>query len=206
MIKKFFIYCESDGIFSAICSFGNNMCRLFYRKSETVFFVKKADNDILINCISADFVIKEIFIEDINFLEFPRLKLLPIDDWLTKGSRLFVTFYKGYPIGYCWIHFNCHLLSNLCSFLLEENECWIGPDFVHKKFRGRGLQKFSIDYRVALMSGRVCYTCTNKSNIASAKSYFKAGFENVGSIIKTRIFNKSKLVIKGDILIDKAIY
>ena len=56
------------------------------------------------------------------------------------------------------------------------------------------------------MSGRVCYTCTNKLNIASAKSYFKAGFEDVGSIMKTSIFNKSKLVIEGDILIDKAIY
>lgn len=77
-------------------------------------------------------------------------------------------------------------IHGLGEFFLHKNEAWIGPVYVLKKYRNKGISSYLI--------GEICqtlkmqydianyYTCINASNQSSLHSFQNNGFEKIGSI------------------------
>lgn len=195
MIKKFFIYCKYDGIKSAIKFTLKTIFSHIYSRSETVFF--KLDKP-LAPPSDQSLIIKAIRLEDIDGINFPRLKLLDCRKWLQSGSKLYIGFVNETPVSFTWTHYNTYQIHGLCHFLLKEKECWIGPTFVHKDFRGKGYNKQQIATQIADSNSERFYTSVNNNNMPSIKSFEHAGFKVIGKTIKTKYFSKSRMKIFGN--------
>lgn len=77
------------------------------------------------------------------------------------------------------------IIHGLGSFLLKENEGWIGPVYVCKDWRGKGynrqLLKAQMNHLCALGATTV-YTAINSQNASSLKSFQGVGFREFGAV------------------------
>lgn len=87
MIRKFLVYCQSDGLLPALAFTFKTLFPWLFGRSTTLFFhlgayefEKSPFSDLLKQ--------EQIDIQRLNSLKFPRLRLLPCGEWLTNGSRL----------------------------------------------------------------------------------------------------------------------
>lgn len=137
--------------------------------------------------------------EDIANLSFDRLKLLPYRQWLKNGSVVIVVFREAIPVAFGWTHFVCHSIQYVGTFDMGNHIAWLGPSFVHKEFRGKGLQKLVIQLGVAKApTGVDCFiTSVNAKNVPSLSSFLKLGFEEGLDIsMKKGLLCKSSKYIK----------
>jgi len=196
MIKKFLIYCKSDGISSALRFTFKTMSSYFYTRSKTVFF--ELDKPSLKIQQNSDFIVKNMTLADLDSINFPRLKLLDYKKWIQNGSKLYIGFVNGTPISFTWTHYNNYKIHGLGHFILKENECWIGPTFVHKNFRGRGYNKEQIASQIANNNSIKFYTSINSNNMPSIKSFVHWGFVKVGETDRITTPLNSKIKVSGN--------
>lgn len=204
MIKKFFIYLKSDGVLDTLKYFIKTIFYVFYRKSITDFYLLDGNcNDL--NTSKNDFEIKKFESWDkVRHIDFSRLQLLHCKNWLENGSILYIGYYNKRPVSYSWTHFNKYQLHTLGTFILGDDECWVGPTFVHKKYRGKGFNKATIYYQIKDLNYYKFYTSVSHNNIASSKSFLRLGFINIGAIIlREGAFMKKHYNIIGNALKDK---
>ena len=135
-------------------------------------------------------MIKEVGANEVERMDFPRLKLLDWRKWLENKSRLYVAYVGNEPVGYAWIHYHSYHFAGKYNFGIEENEVWIGPSFVKKEFRGKGLQKALTQYRLSKIKNCTVYTSVNSNNIASNKCMKRNNFEFMGTVTITTLFGK----------------
>lgn len=117
----------------------------------------------------------------------------------------------------CIVGYVCYEVSGLKNihgmgyFQMKENEAWIGPCYVNRFYRGKGINGAMV-YRAmkeASAEGAECFfTAINSSNVASLASFKKMGFfpfaEYDASCKKLKIYNTfsgadkiSKIRIEG---------
>lgn len=120
--------------------------------------------------------------------DYPRLRYVPYHKWFARGSVCFVGLIERSVVSYCWIHEGSYWLGRVGRFALRDNEVWIGPVFVDKRYRGRAINIAQIDHAIQEQSkaGKtVFFTATNSRNYPSIKSFVRCGFAAVG-VSRTR--------------------
>lgn len=187
MIRKFFVYCKSDGVGAAFDYAIATVLSFLYRRSTTNFY--RCDVGITTTPpLAADqFAVRECNMAELEQLNFPRLKMLAWRKWLSEGSRCYVGFHNGIPVSYTWTHFGEYSIHGIGRFRLAEDECWIGPTFVRKDCRGKGYNKKQIECQMAV-ENKVCYTSVNARNMPSIRSFARLGYECVGSVVVKNLF------------------
>lgn len=203
MIKKFLIYCKSDGIKDALVYAWKTILSLFFIKSRTCFF--KLKDFSVCDFLCDDCEIKKIEKHEVDVIDFPRLMLLPVNKWLNSGSFLYVTYDGDKPIAFTWTHKGNYEIHGLGSFDLGDNERWIGPTFVCKEYRGRGLNKKQIAYQITEALDKTYYTSVNSGNIASLASFKRLGFVEFGETLNKKLFFRKSFVVNGDELKNRII-
>ena len=138
-------------------------------------------------------------VEDLESIDFPRLKSSPWRKWLNEGSRVVILYENEKPIAFGWTHFGSHSVGAVGTFDLGNNIAWLGPSFVHHKHRGHGLQKMliSIGADDAPQSIQSFITAVNVGNAASLRSFEKCGFKKGLEVAYTAgLFATKKTEIK----------
>lgn len=176
---KIFTFVRSDGLYNTL-KFIWNALRIKICHTSHTYCLFADRNDIIFGKRGGD--VKHKVISDIETLEainFPRLKLSPWRKWLRDGSRVLILFENDVPIAFGWMHFKCHYVRSVGNLDLGDDKAWLGPYFVHRKYRGRGLQRVAISLGVdnAPKSINAFVTSVNSLNMASLRSFEKSGFQ-----------------------------
>ena len=204
-MNKFFVFCKSDGICNAIYLSLKTIFSFLFSYSRTVFLESserfECDNR------SCKLELVELKADEYHAIKFDRLALLPVEKWLSSGLSRCVLGYDdtaGYQ-SFGWIHKRTYHIHNLGDFHLDDNEFWLGPSFVNVNFRGNGIQKSMILWRMQLYKKKSkYYTSVNWRNVASLKSFEHCGFQIIGETLVIRIFGKVVVSeIKGEVVKNK---
>lgn len=179
MKAKLFIYLRSGGIKEVIKYGLTYLSKYLYYKSETIFMysdisnLKKIDISPFFSFVIVDDEIK------LEALAFDRIRTQNCEKWFNKGSSAIIGLYKSYPVSFTWSHFYSHEIEGIGNIDLQKDKCWIGPTFVDKTVRGKGLNKQQILYQLMNLPQDVkyCITSANASNVASINSFKSLGFE-----------------------------
>lgn len=195
MIRKFFVYCSSDGFESAFRMALRSFYSRFAYKSVTAFYEIK---NVGLKAKAIDgFELRLLSLPEVEALDFPRLKMSNYRKWFSEGGKVYVGFYRGIPVSFTWTHFErCHF-DGLGDFLMNSSECWVGPTFVHKKYRGLGLNKYQLLYQIQQENVPICYGSANEGNLASIRSIEKIGFTRIGKVSVSFLLGKRKINIEG---------
>lgn len=136
-------------------------------------------------CFESDFSAQDVKIvefssvQEIENLGFERLFYTPYKAWLSKGSKLYVSFYKDQPMGYIWSQFNSHIVDGDDYIDQAQGVSWLGPGFIHKDFRGKRayIHMLSHAMRESFNNGASkIITCASYNNVAPLKTFEKLGF------------------------------
>lgn len=200
-MNKFLVFYKSDGLKSAIQLSIKKIASVFYHCSHTkCIYLERTKLKPLSkpqwDSYDAVLISKP---EDIATLSFDRLKLLPCMKWLNNGSNVIVLLKGSTPVAFGWTHFESHSIENVGTFDMGNNIAWLGPFFVHKDFRGKGLQKLIIQQCINKVPDNITsfITSTNSKNTASLSSFLTLGFkEGIDIITKSGVFCKKGKEIK----------
>lgn len=168
---------KSDGFTNTMKFTLKTLTSCIYNRSITNVYHKKegCQNN------ETDDDIRYMTLSDIKKLDFPRLKILPYPKWINLGSKLYVLYIDGQAAGFSWIHFCDYKFTDRLAFTIDNNSCWAGPQFIHKDYRGRGLQRIIVEYSINKEKGKDIYTSVNSNNIASIKCMMRNNFELIGT-------------------------
>lgn len=188
-MNKFLVFCKSDGIKNAIVFSIKSITNILFHHSCTkcIYLERKTFQEVS-NPDWEKYNYK-VFnkVEEISNLPFDRLKLLPYKKWIENGSFVIVAFDGTTPAAFGWTHFKSHSIHYVGTFDMGNNIAWLGPSFVHKDYRGKGLQKLIIQLGIKTAPNNIdCFiTSVNSENTPSLSSLFKLGFKE-GLIISTK--------------------
>ena len=188
------VYCKSDGLWNAMRFVWKSVTSPIYKKSETIFYM--FNEQVCSN--KGDMQIREVSLEELERMDFPRLKSVNYREWIRNRSRVFVCSHDSSPIAFTWSHYGNYQIHGTGRFLLNKNECWLGPTFVDKRYRGQGINKAQIIFQMNHSNARVYYTSVNKSNIPSCKSFEHLGFRQIGLVRQTTRLGRSVSIIEGN--------
>lgn len=195
MIRKFFVYCGADGFMSAARMALRSFYSRFAYNSVTFFYSIK-------NCGTSagmidGFEVKLLSLKEVERLDFPRLKVSNYRKWFSEGGKVYVGFYRGMPVSFTWTHFRHYHFKGMGDFLMNSSECWVGPMFVHKKYRGLGLNKCQVLYQIQQENVSFCCTSVSKGNLASIHSLERMGFKRIGKVSVSFLLGRRKVNIEG---------
>lgn len=129
--------------------------------------------------------------ESIKYFEF-----LDVNNLLASNKADILIALDGSKIiGYICVHRGInHLIHNLGYWNLNEDEAWIGPTYIIKDYRNKGIHKDLINVIIkdSYSKGiKKIYTAINSKNIPSIRSFSKVGFKLIGRINNRKIISKS---------------
>ena len=181
IFRKIRVFIESDGWINTWRYIANAILSILGRPSKTICLYGIRDKIVFKQREHWKMVsIKTITnVDEIECIDFPRLKLQSYKNWLDSGSICHVLYIENKPIAYGWMHFEEHGVNKVGVFILGNNMAWIGPDFVHKRYRGLALQQLLLQTRINNAPKEVSafITSVNFRNIASLKSFKNLGFQ-----------------------------
>ncbi len=193
MIRKILIYYKSDGIKETITFIIKSLMSFIYKNSTTNFYKSGNTTYNLEIPQHKNITIKEITTSELINIKFPRLELLPCKKWMQNGSKLYICFFQDKPIAFTWSHFNNYQIHGVGKFTLKQDEYWIGPTFVHKNYRGLGLNKYQIHFQMSKNKEKIAVTSVNHNNIASIKSFEHWNFSLIGQVFYKRSLFKQNI-------------
>lgn len=167
------------------------------RVSETFFFRCKpletpVEHD---NSDAPKFIVVTDTIE-LSRYAYRRLDYVPSVEWFERGSTCYLGLMQGRVVSYCWAHQGFYTVDReLGEFPLKDDEVWIGPIFVDKRYRGLGIARPQLSFAIQgqIQSGkRVFLTAINSANHASTRSFAKCGFIMTG-MSRVRKFGRWQL-------------
>lgn len=98
--------------------------------------------------------------------------------------------YQGEYVGYAGVQFETRRkIHGLCDFLLREKESWIGPVYIKREFRNKGLNRYALQFIMNSMRKEgfcTFFTAINSSNHSSLKSFMHCGFSEIGHVISRK--------------------
>lgn len=161
------------------------------KKSVTIFFVKVLDSNIAY--VDSDhYSIKILTQADIDkfdkmkYFHFIRSKEVVEDPYF----MVITINHQERMVGYVILHFGeIHPIYGLGSWKLDEDEAWLGPAFVIKEFRGKGINSLLLN-QAAIFSiergSKKIFTCINQSNASSRRSFEKNDYRPIGTITRKK--------------------
>ena len=179
--NKLIISIKYDGFQNTARNILKKVFNLFGRASKTLFLRKEQVEYIKLPDIGDSYSYQKITdIKDVVDCKHEKLISLPINKWLNNGATCFLILHEKEPVAYGWLHKNEYQFegSGLIN-LSNENKAWLGPVFVNKDFRRKGLNSFQISLLIneAKRSGiNIIETSLNSNNVASYASFIKYGF------------------------------
>ncbi len=200
MIRKIMVFIESDGLLNTLRFIVNAIIGGLGDKSITLCLVgKKADLKVQNrNCWSRFSSRTYTTTEELDSVNFPRLKYTPYTRWLKAGAVCRVVFEADIPVAFSWTHYEKHSINKIGTFDMENDIAWLGPYIVHKKYRGLSLQQFLIGQDVLECGKDInCFiTSVNQENASSLHSFLKLGFHIGGNC--TNSHGKTKVDIEDE--------
>ena len=181
IMNKFLVFCKSDGIKNAIWFSIKSITNVLFHHSSTKCIYLERKSFRQISKPEWDRYSYKIFdkAEDIATLPFDRLKLLPYRKWMENGSLVIVAFDGKTPVAFGWTHFRSQTIHYVGTFDMGDDIAWLGPVFVHKDSRGKGLQKLIMQLGITTAPNNInCFiTSVNSGNAPSWSSLLKLGFK-----------------------------
>lgn len=195
-MNKLSIYLHNEGIQQTIRKI---FVKIFKSEnSQTVFFHKRID-------VKCEFPLEE---HDETYFELtesaiPDFEKIKFWDFINAmqytnnpNEGVLLVKYNEEVIAYAA---ECHekerSIHGLGSFQLRAKEAWIGPVYVLKKYRGRGINRrliIEVMKRMRAYGITDFYTSINSNNPSSIKSFQNAGFTEIGRV------DKSGRIIEND--------
>ncbi len=206
-MKKILIYLSSDGWKNTIALIRKSILKKICYHTTTSFYMWEKKNETFENNQEIrNLSVKELTLDEIESIDFPRLKLLNYKEWLKDGSHVYVSFLNGKPVGFAWTHSKSYHIHGLGTFKLYENEYWSGPTFVLNSLRGRGINRTQKIFQLNhLPKNSSIFTSINENNIPSIRSNVRYGFKPIGFHKTNVLFGKSNNLIEGDVLKERLI-
>lgn len=208
MTRKILIYIKSGG-FSEVYSYALIFIKkIFYYKSETIFYLLKRDqyngnvknkNITFIEFKNAD---------DLEKIKFERIREVNYKEWLKKESVAIIGLYDDSPISFTWTHFRNHKIKGVAEIELLNNQCWVGPSFVIKEMRGKEINRKQHHYRIKNTPAHIQYflTSVNSKNYASLRSLEKIGFKAGLKVVKYYGFLTNEKTEINYLIKDKSLF
>ena len=197
-MQKVLRYFNDNGLLETIKKVLMRVLGIFgLKKSETYILNLYMNCDIKVEINNLGIRILQLLEEHTD--EFNKVKyfdFINIKEKInSKYSKIFIAMDNNKIIGYVCCNFNTnHLIHNMGFWNLNKDEAWIGPTYVVKNYRNRGVHRALLIKSINEMyrSGIVSfYTAINKNNAPSLKSFRNVGFTKIGIIKIRKILRKT---------------
>lgn len=163
-----------------------------FKYTDTIFFVYQQEKE------SSDAVHEGVSVTELSVEQIPGLKKINIFKDLdleevinSPNHNVLIAEMDGIICGFIIVHFGGkevkHNLNGWLYFKLNQNEAWVGPTYVGKDYRGKGLNTLLLQSVKKLCYDRsieLIFTSINSENIGSINSFRKNKFISIGSIRK----------------------
>lgn len=189
-MNKLFLYLKNEGIHQTLEKILTKfLTKTGIKKSTTLFFICNNKN-IKPVPKRQDFDIK--ILTETDVAEFEKIKFFSHiygKDYINNhNQKIILVLQNNIIVAYAAAQTNMRReIHGLGYFTLNESECWIGPTYVTKNNRNKGIASLMIRYiqNYIFTSDQIStyYTSINKTNTPSVTSFIKSGFELLGEII-----------------------
>lgn len=197
-MKKISRYLKEFGLRGIIKKiYAKGLFLLGLKKSVTIFFIKSLHENIsstgndqyLVKILDESDISK---FDEMKYFHFIRSKEVVED----PDFMVVIVSHQEKMVGYVILHFGeVHPIYGLGSWKLDEDEAWLGPAFVIKEFRGKGINSILLNqaaiYSIERGSKKI-FTCINQSNVPSIRSFEKNGYHPIGTITRKKKRELSK--------------
>ena len=195
-MNKLIIYLRNEGILQTIKKAFVKVFRS--ENSQTIFFHRRIDVDCKILQEEHDESYSELTEETIP--QFEKIKFWDFINAMqyvnNQNESVLLVKCEGEIIAYAA---ECHEkerpIHGLGSFQLRAKEAWIGPVYVQKHYRGKGINRRLVTEQLQRLRAKGItdfYTSINSNNPSSIKSFQNAGFTEIGRV------DKSGRIIEND--------
>lgn len=172
--------------------------KLGIKNSKTLFLIKFYHSSDSINLHSE---IGLNILTDDNVESFNKMKhfhFIETEKLIDNPSYKILTYLEENKIvGYVIFHIGeVHPIHGLGTWNLDKDEAWIGPAYVVKESRGKGINGILLQeafFQLEKIGVSKIYTCINQSNLSSIRSFKKNGFKVIGSVTRSRKSITSKI-------------
>ena len=200
------MYLKTEGLLPTLHKvFNAFLIKTGIRKSSTLFFVCYSSK-VKVESKRDDLNVKILDKSDLH--DFEKIKFfnhIHGEDYVDNPDwKIILIRQQDHIIAYAAAQRNVkHRIHGLGYFLLGKSECWIGPTYVTKANRNKGIASYMIRYiQNHVFPSEVIqtyYTSINKTNASSISSVVKSGFELLGSIMVAR-HRLSKIIDNNNII------
>ena len=183
-MKVLISYLMSEGIIKTVQKVFE---KIIHKVSVTVFLVcRDAQNTV---DIPSNISFEELRAENLSIFETLKFFQHISGEEILADPQQTAILVKcaGEYAGYAGVQFETHRqIHGLCCFILREKEAWIGPVYIKRKFRNRGLNRYTLQF---IMDGMkkmgfcAFFTAINSANHSSMKSFMNCGFSDIGHVI-----------------------
>lgn len=156
------------------------------KQSETVFLKCRSLEMCANQNIKLDVVpLTKEFVEDFESVRF--FEHISVYDYTEENhGYILLGYLNGKLVAYAAMEYNKKKeIHGLGFFELDSNEAWLGPVYVKRKYRKKGINSEMLKRTMSIAAKRYgidCfYTCINKENTSSLKSFSHVGFQKKGS-------------------------
>lgn len=183
-MNKFLTYLKYEGIMATVKKVFS-----YIRKKEsiTVFLCYDAP----IKSVKKQPILFDFLRQD-NLDSFEKIKFFDHihgRDYIdSSNSFILLAMMNGETVGYIAMELEKNKeIHGLGHFQLDTQEAWVGPVYVKRAYRGKGINKEMLKQALEIAMNkyhiRCIYTSINQENIASLKSFLHAGFQKKGVIL-----------------------
>lgn len=196
-MNKLLIYLKQEGLSATIAKV---ISFLFKGSSTTDFYC-------CVNPVSCanrnSVVLKYLTYTELN--KFDQIKFFSHingADYIESTNQFILTaYYEDEMVGYVAAEYDkLKDIHGLGKFKLNKDEAWVGPVYVCRKYRKKGVSSYLISGTLQQLKQRFCiasvYTCINADNISSIRSFEKNGFKKIGYITEKRKIISNNLIEK----------
>lgn len=188
MIIKILKRCKTDGFYNVFIMFLKKVTGFFYRKTSTLGFE--------LNISELEFEkLKTVDLKDIDKpIGILHLSKADVANSFEGGGECFVAKVNDEVAGFTFLSFGKKEIAGFGEVLLSaNNSAWIGPVFVDKKHRGKGINKAMIFFAIEKCKAKgvsKIVTSINAQNRSSIASFTKTGFKQVSEVKTLMILGK----------------
>lgn len=204
-MKKCIVYLRNEGFISFCKKIKSNILYRFGRSSTTMFY---QCNDLGLEKVLTREGIDVLKLAYSELSDFEYMKFFQHLDGNMYVNNLdkeiVIAKYGEKIVGYAAVDYGGKRdIHGLGAFSLLDNEAWIGPVYVIREYRKKGVNSLLINtlkHRMKSRSINCCYTCINIDNPDSITSFKRNGFNELGFVTST----KCKIAIsKNNLLMER---
>jgi GNAT superfamily N-acetyltransferase len=185
--------CQERGWRAGFVELGQIVGRIFYQRAEYVIMANELSSQVLLPDPKPDLTIRQVTVwEEIASLSqiADSVDVVRFHEMFDNGSIVFVAFQDGRPAGYCWISQEIHRSVNRAQPPLRSGDACVHDLFVSPEYRGRGVGKALILYRLWFLCEHGydrAIAVVVQDNVAALELDKKTGYSCIGRMTHTRV-------------------